>query len=110
MKDKELDTKSAGAYAYAAAISADRYSDECRVLYTPRQRAAAETFADVVKLAYSASRSYITYRKTFITVKLENAQVRDRKTLREVEAIAQERGYERTRSNQGVSFRIPRVA
>lgn len=106
LKERELDTKSAGRYAFAAAKAADRYSEECRMLYTPKQQAQAETVRDIVALAYMGKEIYITYRKTFVTIKVELPEARDRRIVRELEAICLERGYTKTRSAQGISFRI----
>lgn len=110
LKEKELSTASAGRFAYAAAVDANRYSDECRMLYSPRQRAQAETLRDVVVMAYSAKNLYVTYRKKFVAIKLVNAAVRDKRIVQELELLCQERGYEKTRSAQGIAYRIPRVA
>jgi hypothetical protein len=108
--ERDLDTKPAGKNAYAASVDAGRYSDECQMLYTPKQRAAAQTFQDIVNMAYSAKQTYLTYRKTFVAVKLVNAIVRDRKILRELESICNERGYVKVNTAQGITFRMPRVA
>jgi hypothetical protein len=109
LKTTELNNKSAGQYARSAAIRADMYSRECRLRYTAAQHAQVETFGDVVMLAYSG-RCYITYRKTYITVKVEYATVRDRKTVSDVDSIAGDRGYQKTRSPQGVAYRVKFVA
>lgn len=105
LKITELDSKSAGQYARAAAIRADQYSRECRMRYTPAQHAVAETFRDVVELAY-AGRAYITYRKTYVTVKVERPVLRDRRVRTEVDAVAAERGYVKTISAQGIAYRV----
>lgn len=109
LKTKELDTKPAGRFAFAAARDATRYSDECRMLYTARQRAAAETFMDIVSAAYSGKQIYLTYRKTFITVKVDGPTLRDRRVRRELDAICEERGYEKVQSAQGIVYRIKSV-
>lgn len=106
LQEKELNTRSAGNFAWAAAKDAERYSDECRVRYTPRDRARAETFRDLVELAYTNVRPEPTYRKTFIVIKVENGNVRDRKWASEIDAICVERNYEKTRTAQGFNFRI----
>jgi hypothetical protein len=103
---RDLDTKPAGRFAYAAARDADRYSDECRMRYTASQRAQAETMRDIVCLAYTGSNTYINYRKTFIVIKVEKAEVRDRRMVRELDEICTERNYTKTRSAQGIAFRI----
>jgi hypothetical protein len=110
LTERDLRTNTAGRFAFAAARDANRYSDECRMLYTPRQRAQAETLRDVVVMAYSAAKLYVTYRKKFVAIKLTDATVRDRRVVRELELLCEERGYEKTRSAQGIIYRIPRVA
>lgn len=110
LKVKELDTKPAGRFAFAAVRDAERYSDECRMLYSGRQRAAAETFKDVVSAAYSGKKIYINYRKTFIVVKVEAPTLRDRRVRRELDAICEERGYQKVQSAQGIAYRINPVA
>jgi hypothetical protein len=106
IKTKDLDSKPAGRYAWAASRDAEKYSDECRMLYTARQRSQIETFLSLVQLAYTSVRAEPTYRKNFAVVKVENGVVRDRKMAREIDEICTERGYEKTRSTQALSFRI----
>lgn len=107
---KVIDTKSAGRYAYAAAINASRYSDECRMLYTNSQRAKAETFLDVVCAAYSGRNAYITYRKSYMTVKVDAPTLRDRHMRDVLDAICAERGYQKVVSAQGITYRMLGVA
>jgi hypothetical protein len=110
LKEQELKTVSAGCYAYAAIRDANRYSDECRVTYTAKQQASAETFKDIIELAYHSKKFYLEYRKTMISIKVAAPFiVRDRKMLNELDAIAEERGYEKVRSAQGLRYRIPRA-
>jgi hypothetical protein len=45
-----------------------------------------------------------------ISIKITNPQVRDRKIVREVDEICAERGYVKARSEQGLLYRIPKVA
>ena len=105
---KDLDTKSAGQYAWAAARDAQRYSDQCRVLYSGQKRACIETFLSLVQMAYTQVRDEPTYRKTFATIKIDKkGLVRDRRMAREIETICQERGYESRNTPQGRIFRIP---
>jgi hypothetical protein len=106
IQEKELNTRAAGVYAWAAAQDAERYSDECRMRYTPAQRARAETFRDLVEMAYTNVRAEPTYRKKFIVVKVEHGRVRDRKMAQEIDAIVAERKYEKTFTPQGFNFRI----
>jgi len=104
--EKELNSQAAGAYAWAAAQNAHRYSDECRMRYTPSQRARAELFRDLVEMAYTNVRAEPTYRKKFVVIKVEHGLVRDRKIAREIDAIVTERRYEKTVTAQGFNFRI----
>jgi hypothetical protein len=104
---KELDTKPAGSHAWFAARDAQRYSDECRMLYSARKRSQVETFLSLVQMAYTRVRDEPTYRKNFAVIKIENGQVRDRVMAREIDEICEERGYEKTRTAQALSFRIP---
>lgn len=105
MKAQELDTKPAKS-AWFAAKDADRYSDDCRITYTAKQRATAETFKDLVEYAYSG-RVYLTYRKTFVSVKIDQPVVRDRKFKKSLEELCTERGYQKISTAQGITYRIP---
>jgi hypothetical protein len=105
---KDLDTRPAGQYAWAAARDAQRYSDECRMLYSGQKRARIETFLSLVQMAYSGVREEPTYRKNFATIKIaKGSLVRDRRMAREIQAICEERGYEQRTTPQGLIFRIP---
>jgi hypothetical protein len=106
IKEKELNSRAAGVYAWAAAQDAHRYSDECRMLYTNAQRARAESFHRMVDMAYTNVRPEPTYRKSFVVVKIEKGHVRDRAYARMVEDEAAERGYVRTVTPQSVNYRI----
>jgi hypothetical protein len=107
---KSIETKSAGAYAYAAAMNATLYSDQCRMLYTNSQRAKAETFLDIVCAAYSARKAYITYRKSFMTIKVDAPTLRDRHARNVLDTICTERGYQKVVSAQGIIYRMLGVA
>jgi len=106
IKEKELNSRAAGVYAWAAAQDAERYSDECRMRYTPAQRARAETFKDLVEMAYTNVGDKLNYRKKVVVVKVEHGQVRDRKMAQEIDTIVAERNYEKTVTPQGFNFRI----
>jgi hypothetical protein len=110
LNEKDLANKPAGRFAYAAALDASRYSDECRMTFTPSQRAYIETFRDILVLAYTGDKVFINFRKKMISIKITNPQVRDRKIVREVDEICAERGYVKARTEQGLLYRIPKVA
>ena len=103
----DLDSQPAGAFAWAAARDAERYSDECRMLYSSKKRCQIESFLGLVEMAYTRVRPEPTYRKNFAVVKIENGLVRDRRMAREIDAICDERGYQKVRTAQALSFRIP---
>ena len=106
LQAKELDTKSAGFYAYAAARDASMKSYACSTAYTLEERTRAQRTLLGLELAYSSTAQYITYRKKFVVVKLENARVRCRDTLRKLEAQYAVEGIEKTVTAQAVSYRI----
>lgn len=107
LKIRDLDSQPAGAYAWAAARDAQRYSDECRMLYSGKRRAQIESFLSLVEMAYTGVRSEPTYRKKFAVIKIENGMVRDRRMAREIDTICEERGYQKIRTAQALSIRIP---
>jgi hypothetical protein len=106
LQEKELKSVAAGKFAWAAARDANRYSDECRMLYTNAQRARAESFNRMVEMAYTNVRPEPTYRKSFVVIKIEQGRVRDRTFAQMVEDEAIERGYVRTVTPQSVNYRI----
>ena len=106
LQERELNSASAGRHAWAASQRAYRYSDDCRMLYTNAQRARAESFLRMVDMAYTNVRDEPIYRKTFVVVKIENGQVRNREYARMVEQEAAEQGYERTVTPQSTNYRM----
>jgi len=109
MKSKELETQSAGYYAWAAARDA-QFKSACESQnYTQAQKLIAERMKLALELCYFNTEVYITYRKKFITVKVNKGQVRDRRNLSLLEKDYELAGYEKVSSTQGVSYRIPKV-
>lgn len=106
LDERELATVPAS-NKFAAVYDAERYSDECRMRYSGAERARAETFCDVARLAY-LGRLYVNYRKGFIAVKIDRAETRDRQAVKVVDQICEERGYVKAHTPQGIVFRIPR--
>lgn len=104
-QETELNTVSAGQFAAKAAYRAQMYSQECASRWSSIQRSTAETFADLLRMAYTGTK-YVTFRKTFVTVKIGNATVRDRAMVKEINAIIEERGYEKVRTAQGIEVRL----
>jgi len=109
MKTNELDTKSAGYYAFAAARDARMRNIVESSHYSEKQKIAAEGMALALELVYKAKGIYINYRKKFIAVKVDHAYVRDRANLASLEAYYEALGYTKSASAQGITYHIPKV-
>ena len=106
MKAQELDTKSAGFYAYAAARDASMKSYAESTHYTDAQRTQAQRMRFALELVYNAKGIYVTFRKKFVVVKVDAAFIRDRKELALLEAEWDKNGIKKVVSNQGVAYRL----
>jgi hypothetical protein len=104
---KELDTKDAGGYAYAAARDAQRQNSNNKSTYSQDQIRKALTVRDLLDSAFSYKTLYINYRKRFIAVKADGARAKDR-MAREVVELFESNGYLVASTPQGVIVRIAR--
>jgi hypothetical protein len=102
---KELDTKDAGSYAYAAARDAQRQNSNNKSTYSQDQIRKALSVRDLLDSAFSYKSLYINYRKKFIAVKAEGARARDR-MAKEVVSLFETNGYTVAQTPQGVIVRI----
>ena len=102
---KELETKQAGGYAFAAAMDAQRQNSNNKSTYSQDQIRKALTVRDLLDSAFSYKTLYINYRKKFIAVKAEGARARD-SMAREVVALFESNGYDVAQSPQGLIVRI----
>ena len=102
---KELDTKDAGSYAYAAARDAQRQNSNNKSTYSQDEIRRALTVRDLLDSAYSYTNLYINYRKRFIAIKAEGARARDR-MAKEVVALFESNGYLVASTPQGLIVRI----
>ena len=109
MKERELDTKSAGYYAYAAAIDARMKAIAGWSKYSEKQKVEAERVKQVMSLVYNFKGIYANPRDKFIAIKLENPTVKDRKNLKLLEKDWEAKGYTKTSTEQGITYRIPKV-
>jgi len=109
MKEKELETKSAGYFAYAAARDARIKAVAMWSHYKPEQQVEAERVKLGLELVYFYKNIYISPRKKFITIKVENGRVKDPKGLRFLEEEWEAKGYTKSVSNQGVIYHIPKA-
>jgi hypothetical protein len=102
---KELETKQAGQFAFAAVMDAQRQNSNNKSTYTQEQVRKALTVRDLLDSAFSYKTLYINYRKKFIAVKAEGARARD-SMAREVVALFESNGYDVAQSPQGLIVRI----
>jgi hypothetical protein len=105
---KELDTKEAGTYAFAAAMDAQRQNSNNKSHYTQEQVRKALTVRDLLDSAFSYKTLYINYRKKFIAVKAvkaEGARAKDR-MAKEVVDLFESNGYTVAQTPQGLLVRI----
>lgn len=109
MKTTELDTKSAGYYAFAAARDARMRNIVESSHYSEKQKIAADRMALALELVYWAKGIHINYRKKFIAVKVDKAQVKDRTNLNYLEAEYEALGYKKSASPQGITYHIPKA-
>jgi hypothetical protein len=77
--------------------------------YTTQERTRAERMVVGLGLVYRCKEVHVNPRKKFITVKLENAMVADRKMLKVLEADYEKEGITKVVSAQGVIYRIPKT-
>ena len=109
MQAKELDTKSAGYYAYAAVRDALMRNFAMSSKYNEAQKVQAERMKLGLEMVYSAKGFYINYRAKFIAIKIENPQVRDRKNLKLLEKDYEKAGILKEVTPQGIIYRIKKA-
>lgn len=108
MKERELESKSAGFYAYAAARDARMRAAAMWSHYTEAERVRAERMKLALELCYSAKRFFMNPRGKFITIKIENPKIRDRANLALLEADYEQEGITKVVTAQAVIYRIPK--
>jgi hypothetical protein len=102
---KELDTKDAGGFAFAAALDAQRQNSNNKSHYTQEQIRRALSVRDLLDSAFSYSKLYINYRKKFIAIKAEGHSAKDA-MAREVVKLFESNGYNVASTPQGLIVRI----
>ena len=85
MKTQTLHTEEAS-NKYAAYMNARVRSYAASTGYSDRQKIEAERMKVVLSIVYMFKDIYVTYRKKFITVKLDQARVADKVSLSELES------------------------
>lgn len=109
MKEKELDARPAGYFAYAAARDARVRTIAMWSHYKPEQQVEAERVKLGLELVYSFKNIYVNPRTKYITIKVENGRVKDAKGLKFLEEEWTAKGYTKVVTNQGVMYRIPKA-
>ena len=109
MHTQDLDTKPAGQYAFAAARNARMRAAAQWSHYTEAERVRAERMKLGLELVYSCRAIYVNPRNRFITIKVEQARVRDRANLALLEKDYELQGIKKAQSDQGVIYRIPKL-
>ncbi len=104
----ETEHKSAGRFAWIAARDARMRSVVNSSLFSDLQKLKAERAKLALEMCYYAKEVHIEYRKTFISVKVDGAEIRDRKGLKLLEQCYTNEGYEKCITKQGVTYRIYR--
>jgi hypothetical protein len=107
MQTQELETRSAGRYAYFAAQDAAVKSYAASTHYTSQQKLNAERKKLVLEMAYYGE-VHINYRKKFVALKVVNTNVQNRKLLQELEQDFSAQNIVRVQTPQGVVYRIPK--
>ena len=102
---KDLDTKGAGSFAFAALMDAQRRNTNSKSRYTQEQIRKALSVRDLLDTAFSYSSLYINYREKFIAVKVEGARARDAMSKRVIEFF-ESSGYSVVSTPQGMIVRI----
>ena len=109
MKTLELDTPAASNKWWAAQDRRMRNVANAS-LYTLKQRTRAIRMQDALAEVYNGRFfDEPNYGKRGISVKIENPQIRDRKTLRSLEASYAAEGIIKKRTAQGICYYIPAV-
>ena len=109
MKAQELESKSAGYYAYAAARDASMRAIAMWSHYSDKERVRAERMKLGLEMVYNAKGVYVNPRGKFIAVKVDRPQVRDRKNLALLEKDYELLGITKVLTEQGVTYRIPKI-
>ena len=109
MKAQELETKSAGYYAYAAARDASMRAVAMWSHYTDQERVRAERMKLGLEMVYNAKGIHINPRGKFIAIKVDQPLVRDRKNLALLEKDYELLSITKVVTEQGVTYRIPKI-
>ncbi len=102
---KELETKEAGQFAFAAVMDAQRRNSNNKSHYSQEQIRKALIVQDLIDTAFSYKSLYVNYRQKFIAIKAEGARAKDA-MAREVVKLFEANGYGVVSTPQGMIVRI----
>lgn len=105
---KDLDTKDAGRYKWAAAADADRRNAKNKRLYSQDQIRKALMVQDLIDTAFKYDNLYINYRQKFIAIKAEAARAKDALAQTVIKCF-EANGYGVVRTAQGIIVQIDRL-
>ena len=108
MQERELETRSAGYYAYAAARDARMRAAAMWSHYTEAERVRAERMKLALELCYSSKGFYMNPRGKFITIKVDSPRVVDSTNLALLEEDYEKQGITKVVTPQAVIYRIPK--
>lgn len=106
MNETETNHKSAGQYAFFAARDAALRSAVNSSRYTDAQKLRAERVKLGLEMVYNGEKFYIEFRKTFISVKVNKPEVKDRKGLALLEMCYKNEGFAKCKTAQGFTYRL----
>jgi hypothetical protein len=110
MLTKELDTKPAGYFAYAASRDAAMKSYAASTTYTEKQKVQIERMRLGLAECFGECAVHVNFRKKFAVIKFDKNVVRNRKFLALLESDYEKIGVVKTvLATGGVAYRVPRL-
>lgn len=103
---EKLETVAAGHYAWAASTNARMQNSVNATHFTAADKLKAERIKLVLDFVYYSKSIYINYRKTKIAIKVDNARIKDKVLLKEMEEDWAADGIKKTVTKQGVIYSI----
>lgn len=108
MKTLSIDNQESSNKLFAF-LDARRKSYAASTHYSDAERVRAEQIKLGLEMVYSTNAPVqMTFRKKFITIKVESPRVRDRKTLALLESDYDKEGVVKVVTNCGILYRIPK--
>lgn len=110
LKSKELDTQSAGQFAFYAARDARMRNYAKGSSFTDAQKVSAERVKMAMEIVYGCKAVHINYRDKFFAIKIDAPRcVNDKKTLALLEDDYAKVGVEKKVTAQGIIYRFPKA-